>query len=97
MKKIQKWDKVVVIAGADKGTISTVVSVSGDKVLVKGVHTVKKAKKWEGFIEKDLPVHISNVMLYHDGSKSWSRVWFQQEKWKKFRIYKKDGSKVQKK
>ena len=96
MKKIQKWDKVVVIAGADKGTVSTVLAVSGDKVLVKGVHTVKKAKKWEGFIEKDLPIHVSNVMLYHPDLKTGSRVGFKIEKGKKMRVYKKDGNPVKK-
>lgn len=94
MKKIQKGDKVIVISGADKGTISTVVAISGDKVIVKWVHTVKKAKKWEWFIEKDLPIHVSNIALYHDTQKKPSKVGFTIENNKKVRVYKRDGSVV---
>jgi len=97
MKKIQTGDKVIVIAGADKGTVSTVVAISGDKIIVKWVHTVKKARKWEGFIEKDLPIHISNVALYHSATKKPSKVGFNIEKWKKVRIYKRDGNIVKNK
>ena len=96
MKKIQTGDKVIVISGADKGTISTVVAISGERVVVKWVHTVKKAKKGEGFIEKDLSVHISNIALYHGTKKTASKVGFKIEKGKKVRIYKKDGSVVKK-
>lgn len=94
MKKIKTWDKVIVIAGTDKGTISTVTAVKWDKILVKGVHTVKKSKKWAWIIEKDLPVHISNIALYDATAKAASRVWYKTEKWKKMRVYKKSNTLV---
>jgi ribosomal protein L24 len=43
MKKIQTGDSVIVIAGKWKGAKSTVVSISEDRVILKGVNTVKKA------------------------------------------------------
>lgn len=64
MKKIKKWDPVIVIAGKHKGKVSTVEKVMDDKVVVKGVNEVKKAVKGQGFVTKTLPLHISNVMYY---------------------------------
>lgn len=45
MKKIKTGDTVVVIAGKFKGKNSTVESVSGDKVIVKGINVMKKSVK----------------------------------------------------
>lgn len=72
MKKIKTGDDVIVIAGKYKGKTSTVESVAGDKVVVKGVNVMKKAVKGQGFVDKILPIHISNIALY-DGKKA-SRV-----------------------
>ncbi len=74
MKKIKAGDSVVVIAGKFKGKTSTVESVNGDMVVVKGVNVMKKAVKWQGFIDKIHPVHISNIALYDEKAKKASRV-----------------------
>ncbi|OHD56055.1 MAG: 50S ribosomal protein L24 [Spirochaetes bacterium GWF1_51_8] len=70
--KIKKGDTVIVIAGSNKGKKGEVVRAipSQDKLVVKGVNYVKKTIKKSkenpkgGFIEKELPIHISNVMLF---------------------------------
>lgn len=66
--KIKKGDTVKVITGKNKGKVGDVLKVisSDDKVLVSGVNLVKKHTKPTstsegGIIQKELPIHISNV------------------------------------
>jgi large subunit ribosomal protein L24 len=69
--RIKKDDEVVVISGRDKGTRGRVLKVFPDKdrVLVEGVGRVKKHQKPNqqnpqgGIVEKDMPIHVSKVML----------------------------------
>ncbi len=68
--KLKKNDKVRVIAGKDKGKDGTIIAFVPEKnrVIVEGVHIVKKHVKASattkgGIIEKEAPIHISNVML----------------------------------
>jgi len=73
--KIRKGDTVLVIAGKDKGKEGTVDRVfpKQDKVVVAGINTVKRhqrarrANEQAGIIDKDMPIHVSNVMLVHKG------------------------------
>ena len=79
--KLKKGDKVVVIAGKDKGKTGEVLkSFPKDlKVLVSGVNEVKKHQKPSrqsqgGIITKSMPIHISNVAFYDEKAKKASRV-----------------------
>ncbi len=71
MMKIKKDDVVVVIAGDDKGKKGRVLAVfpKQNRVLVEGVNFVKRHQRQTsanvpgGIIEKEAPIHISNVML----------------------------------
>ena len=71
MLRIKKNDKVIVIAGKDKGKSGKVLTVypKANKVLVEKINLVKKAKRKTqqdqqgGFVEIEMPMHISNVML----------------------------------
>ena len=76
--KIKKGDTVLVIAGKDKGARGKVIQAypKNDKVLVEGVNRVKKhtrvsttqrGAKSGGIITQEAPIHVSNVMLVHDG------------------------------
>ncbi len=95
--KIKKGDKVIVIAGKDKGTVGEVMAVSPrlGKVVVEGVNIVKHAEKPNnvnpdgGIVNKEMPIDASNVMLYDNKAKKGSRVGFKEEKGKKVRYYKK--------
>ena len=68
-KWIKKGDKVVVIAGNDKGKTGEVVARQGERVIVQGInirkkHAKRRAKTGAGEIhEIEMPVHISNVSL----------------------------------
>lgn len=100
--KIKKGDKVKVITGHYKGTIGEVIEAlpKEDKVVVEGVNIVKKALKPSqvnpdgGIIDKEMPIHVSNVMLYDSKAKTASRVGYRMEKNQKVRYYKKSGATV---
>lgn len=100
--KIKKGDKVQVITGAYKGTIAEVTRVfpKEDKVIVEGVNLVKKHMKPTqanpdgGIIEKEAPIHVSNVMAYDAKAKKASKIGSGEEKGKKVRVYKKTGATV---
>ncbi len=82
MLRIKRDDKVVVIAGKDKGKAGKVIKVFMDKskVLVENINLVKKAVKKSdqypngGFIEIEKPVHISNVMLVDSKTNKPARI-----------------------
>lgn len=81
MKKIRKGDEVVVITGKDKGRRGTVMRVVGDRVVVENVNVVKKHQKPNparnvagGIIEKEMSLHISNVMLFNPVTSKGDRV-----------------------
>ncbi len=81
MKNIRKGDEVIVIAGKDKGRRGTVVRVDGDRVVVENVNVVKKHQKPNpaknvpgGIVEREMPLHISNVMLFNTVTKKGDRV-----------------------
>jgi large subunit ribosomal protein L24 len=69
--KIRKDDKIIVIAGKEKGKIGTVLKVDPEKerVIIEKVNMVKKHAKPSaqtaqgGIIEKEAPLNISNVMI----------------------------------
>jgi large subunit ribosomal protein L24 len=68
--KIKKGDKVVVLTGSDKGKTGKVMRVMKKRMglIVEGVRTVKKHQKPQGtqaggIVEKQLPIHYSNVAL----------------------------------
>ncbi len=67
---MKKGDEVVVIAGADKGKRGKIIQVSPQKerVLVEGVHMIKRHTRKSqqhpqgAIVEREGPIHISNVM-----------------------------------
>lgn len=70
MKKLKKWDPVVMIAWNNKWTVSVISHIDGDKVYVEGINMKKRAKKGQWYIDKHLSVHISNVSYAVDGKPS---------------------------
>lgn len=100
--RIKKGDKVQVITGAYKGTVAEVTSVllKENKVIVEGVNMVKKHLRPSqmnpegGIIEKEAPIHVSNVMLYDAKAKTASRVGIKIQDDKKVRVFKKTGAEV---
>lgn len=82
MNRIKKGDEVIVIAGKDKGRRGTVLRVfDNDRVLVENVNIAKKHQRANpnagvpgGIIEKEVPLHVSNVMLFNPASEKGDRI-----------------------
>ena len=103
MEKIRKGDEVVVITGKDKGKRGTVLlRVDEEHVLVEGVNRAKKHVKPNpmkgvqgGIVDKDMPVHISNVALFNPATKKADRVGIKVlEDGRKVRVFKSNGELV---
>ena len=94
---IKKGDKVLVIAGKDKGKEATVLRAlpSTQRVVVEGVAIVKKALRptqqnpQGGISTVEAPIHVSNVQLVCPECKKATRVAIKREDGKKVRICKK--------
>ena len=103
MEKIRKGDQVVVITGKDKGKRGTVVlRVDSEHVVVEGVNRAKKHVKPNpikgvagGIVDKDMPIHISNVALFNAATKKADRVGIKVlEDGRKVRVFKSNGELV---
>jgi large subunit ribosomal protein L24 len=104
MEKIRKGDDVVVIAGRDKGKRGAVIGrLEGDMLLVEGINRVKKHTKANpmkgeqgGILEKEMPIHISNVALFNPATQKGDRVGIKRlEDGRKVRVFKSNGEMVQ--
>jgi len=101
--KIKTGDKVIVVAGKDRGKTAKVLEAfpKEDKVLVEGVNMVKKhpksrkADEKPGIIEKAMPVHVSNVALVDPKSGKPTRIKIERINGKRVRVTKNSGSKLQ--
>jgi large subunit ribosomal protein L24 len=103
MQRIRKGDEVVVLAGRDKGKRGTVVRrVDADYLVVEGVNRVKKHQRPNpmkgitgGIVDKDLPIHISNVALFNPATKKADRVGVKTlGDGRKVRVFKDNGEQV---
>jgi large subunit ribosomal protein L24 len=98
MHKISKGDDVVVKVGKDSGKRGTVLRVLPEvgRLVVENVNIVKKHTKPNpqagisgGIIEKEMPINVSNVMLYNPQTKKGDRVGFKiLEDGRKVRVFK---------
>ena len=81
MNRIKKGDQVVVTAGKDKGKRGDVVRVDGDRVIVSNVNIIKRhtkpnpqANQPGGVVEREAPIHASNVMHFNPASGKGKRI-----------------------
>jgi len=98
--KLRKGDKVVVLAGKDKGKEGTIASVDpqAGKAVVDGVniairHTRQTQTSQGGRLPKALPIDLSNLALLDSNGKA-TRVGFREEDGKKVRFAKTTGETV---
>ena len=103
MQKIRKGDDVVVLAGRDKGKRGSVLRrVDAQHVVVEGVNRVKKHQRPNpmknqtgGIVEKDMPIHVSNVALFNPQTKKADRVGVKRmEDGRRVRLFKSNGEMV---
>ncbi len=103
MNRLRKGDQVVIISGKDKGRQGTVLKVmADDRVLVESINMVKKHTRPNpmqgvegGIVEKEMPLHASNVMLFNPVTNKGDRVGFKVlEDGRKVRCFKSNGEVV---
>ena len=102
MNRIRKGDQVIVIAGSDKGKKGEVVRVAGDKVVVQNINIIKRHTKANpqagqagGIVEREAPIHISNVMLFNSAAGKGDRVGFKVlEDGRKVRVFRSSGEAI---
>ena len=104
MPRIRRGDEVVVLSGRDKGKRGTVLRrVDAEHVVVEGVNRVKKHQRPNpmkgvtgGIVDKDLPIHVSNVALFNPATKKGDRVGMKSlEDGRKVRVFKANGEQVE--
>ena len=98
MQKIRKGDRVVVLAGKDKGRTGEVIKVSpkDDQAVVRGINMVKRHQKQTqtqeaGIIAKEAPLHLSNLAIADPKDGKPTRVGFEVKDGKKVRVAKRSG------
>jgi large subunit ribosomal protein L24 len=98
MQKIRKGDKVVVLAGKDKGNSGEVLSVSPKegRAVVRGVNVVVRHQKQTqtqeaGLIRKEAPIHLSNLAIADPKDGKPTRVGFKIDGEAKVRVAKRSG------
>lgn len=103
MLRIKKGDEVVVISGRDKGKRGTVLRrVDAEHVVVEGVNRVKKNQRPNpmknvtgGIVDKDMPIHVSNIALFNPATQKADRIGFKSlADGRKVRVFKSNGEQV---
>ena len=103
--KIRREDEVIVISGKDKGKTGRVMRVDPgkDRVYVEGLNIIKRhtrpsqapgANQAGGVIEREGPIHISNVMLIDPKDKKRTRVGISRENGERSRVSRRTGQKL---
>ena len=103
MQRIKKGDEVIVTAGKDKGRRGSVMDVlKNNRLMVENINMVKKHAKPNpmagiegGIIEKEMSIHVSNVMLFNPATNKGDRVGIRTlEDGKKVRFFKSNNEVV---
>jgi large subunit ribosomal protein L24 len=103
MNRIKKGDRVTVTTGRDKGRQGTVIRVlADDRVVIENVNMVKKHQKPNpqrnlqgGIVQREAPIHVSNVMLFNPSTKKGDRVGVKTlDDGRKVRFFKSNGEVV---
>ena len=106
--KIRRDDEVTVISGKDRGKTGRVlrVDLAKDRVFVEGLNLVKRherphqvqgaqrAETVGGVIEKEGPIHVSNVMLIDPKDHKPTRVGVEREDGKRYRVARRSGTRI---
>ena len=99
--KLKKGDEVIVLTGKDKGKKGKIIKVipKANKAIVSDINKVKKNQKPDnnqpgGIIDKDMPIHISNLSFYDPKSNKGIKIGFKLINNKKIRINKNSGEEI---
>ena len=96
--KVKKGDKVVVITGRDKGKSGEILEVlrAENRVVVQGINMAQRHQKQSmsqegGIVQKELPIHVSNVALIDPKTEKPTRVGYKMDGERKIRVARRSG------
>ena len=99
--KIRKGDRVVVIAGKDKGKTGEVIAVhpADERAVVRGVNVAKRHQRQTpsqegGIIDREMPIHLSNIAIQDPTDGKPTRVGFKVMDGRKVRFAKRSGDRI---
>ena len=100
--KLKKGDEVIVLTGKDKGKTGKISSImpKKNKAVVAGINKVKKHQKPDnnqagGIVDKEMPIHISNLAYYDSAMKKGVRIGIKiNDKNKKLRFNKQNQKEI---
>lgn len=99
--RVKKGDKVIVTTGRDKGKQGEVLRVipAESRVVVQGVNMIKRHQRptqtsQGGIVEREAPLHLSNVMHVDPKSGEATRIRFEERDGKKVRVAKRSGETI---
>ena len=99
--RLREGDEVIVISGREKGKRGNIKKIMGEKCVVNDLNLAKKSTRPNpqlgitgGIVEKEMPINLSNVMIWNSSTKKQDKVGFKDEKGKKIRIFKSTGKNI---
>lgn len=99
--KLREGDEVIVITGKEKGKRGNIKSILGDKCLINELNLAKRHTRPNpqlgvtgGIVEKEMPIKLSNVMIWNNSTKKRDKIAFKIEKDKKIRIFRSSGKEI---
>jgi len=99
--KLRAGDEVIVISGREKGKRGNIKSIVGEKCIINDLNLAKRHTRPNpqlgitgGIVEKEMPIHLSNVMIWNSSIKKQDKVAFKNEKGKKTRVFRSTGKDI---
>jgi large subunit ribosomal protein L24 len=101
--KVRRDDQVLVTSGKDRGKTGRVLRVDpkNERVYVEGLNIVKRHMRPRpgttdpgGVVEKEGPIHVSNVMLLDPTDNKPTRIGIERENGRRFRVSKRTGNRI---
>ena len=99
--KLRAGDEVIVISGREKGKRGNIKSIVGEKCIINDLNIAKRNTRPNpqlgitgGIVEKEMPIHLSNVMIWNSSIKKQDKVAFKNEKGKKTRVFRSTGKDI---
>ena len=99
--KLREGDEVIVVSGKEKGKRGNIKTIVGEKCVIYDLNLSKRHTRPNpqlgitgGIVEKEMPIHLSNVMIWNSATKKQDKVSFKDEKGKKTRIFRSTGKDI---
>ena len=99
--KLREGDEVIVISGREKGKRGNIKSITGEKCVINDLNLSNRHTRPNpqlgipgGIVEKEMPIHLSNVMIWNSATKKQDKVAFKKEKEKKIRVFRSSSKEI---